>query len=425
MVNEDNLIIENIKSIARARGVKFDYVIESLVEAIKNGIKRKFGKEVESEVSVNKSTGEIRIFVVKKIVENVSEPKKEISLEEAHEKNPDYEIGDTFRITVAISDLGRTAIESVKQTLTQRVSEAERSRIMAEYEKKMGEIVKGIVKVVSRNEVLVDLGPVEATIPSYGMMRSEHYRLDSPIRAVVSNVDRAQWGPKIILSRTDPKFLERLLFYEIPEVKEGIIQVIRIVREPGVRAKVAVQTLDPKIDPIGACVGYRGSRIQSIVKELSGERIDIIQWSKEPNLQVSRSLSPARIKEVVIVDEGHVLAVVPDDDYSKAIGKNGVNVDLASKLCEVEIEIKKETEFEKDLKEKKLAEVKVEGVAELDPDLKKLMAEKGYSNILSVLKAPVEELKFLLKLDDDGVEKLLKILEQKEEKEEADAKEGS
>jgi len=425
MVNEDNLIIENIKSIARARGVKFDYVIESLVEAIKNGIKRKFGKEVESEVSVNKSTGEIRIFVVKKIVEDVSEPKKEISLEEAHEKNPDYEIGDTFRITVAISDLGRTAIESVKQTLTQRVSEAERSRIMAEYEKKMGEIVKGIVKVVSRNEVLVDLGPVEATIPSYGMMRSEHYRLDSPIRAVVSNVDRAQWGPKIILSRTDPKFLERLLFYEIPEVKEGIIQVIRIVREPGVRAKVAVQTLDPKIDPIGACVGYRGSRIQSIVKELSGERIDIIQWSKEPNLQVSRSLSPARIKEVVIVDEGHVLAVVPDDDYSKAIGKNGVNVDLASKLCEVEIEIKKETEFEKDLKEKKLAEVKVEGVAELDPDLKKLMAEKGYSNILSVLKAPVEELKFLLKLDDDGVEKLLKILEQKEEKEEADAKEGS
>jgi len=425
MANEDNLIIESIKSIARARGVKFDYVIESLVEAIKNGIKRKFGKEVESEVSVNKSTGEIRIFVVKKIVENVSEPKKEISLEEAREKNSDYEIGDIFRTSVAISDLGRTAIESVKQTLTQRVSEAERSRIIAEYEKKIGEIVKGIVKVVSRNEVLVDLGPVEATIPSYGMMRSEHYRLDSPIRAVVSNVDRAQWGPKIVLSRTDPKFLERLLFYEIPEVKEGLIQVIKIVREPGVRAKVAVQTLDPKIDPIGACVGYRGSRIQSIVKELSGERIDIIQWSKEPNLQVSRSLSPARIKEVVICDEGHVIAVVPDDDYSKAIGKNGVNVDLASKLCEVEIEIKKETEYEKDLKEKKLAEIGIEGVAELDPDLKKLMVEKGYSNILSVLKAPVEELKFLLKLDDDGVEKLLKILEQKEEKEEVDAKESS
>ncbi len=425
MTNEDNLIIESIKSIARARGVKFDYVIESLVEAIKNGIKRKFGKEVESEVSVNKSTGEIRIFVVRKIVENVSEPKKEISLEEAREKNPDYEIGDVFRIPVAISDLGRTAIESVKQTLTQRVSEAERSRIIAEYEKKIGEIVKGIVKVVSRNEVLVDLGPAEATIPSYGMMRSEHYRLDSPIRAVVSNVDRAQWGPKIILSRTDPKFLERLLFYEIPEVKEGLIQVIRIVREPGVRAKVAVQTLDPKIDPIGACVGYRGSRIQSIVKELSGERIDIIQWSKEPNLQVSRSLSPARIKEVAIIDEGHVVAVVPDDDYSKAIGKNGVNVDLASKLCEVEIEIKKETEYEKDLKEKKLAEIEIETVVELDPDLKKLMAEKGYSNILSVLKAPVEELKFLLKLDDDGVEKLLKILEQREEKEGVDVKEGS
>ncbi len=414
MVNEDNLIIENIKSIARARGVKFDYVIESLAEAIKNGVKRKFGKEVESEVSVNKSTGEIRIFVVKNIVENVEDPKREISLEEAKQKNPDYNVGDIFRIPLALSDLGRTAIESVKQTLTQRVSEAERSRIMAEYEKKIGEIIKGIVKVVSRNEVLVDLGPVEATIPSYGMMRNEHYRLDSPIRAVVSNVDRAQWGPKIILSRTDPKFLERLMFYEIPEIKEGLVQVIRIVREPGVRAKVAVQTLDQKIDPIGACVGYRGSRIQSVVKELSGERIDIIQWSKEPNLQVSRSLSPARIKEVVTLDENHVLAVVPDDDYSKAIGKNGVNVDLASKLCEVDIEIKKESEYEVELEEKKLAEIKIEDVADLDSDLKKLMIEKGYSNILSVLKAPVEELKFLLKLDDDAVEKLLEVLAPKE-----------
>lgn len=414
MVNEDNLIIENIKSIARARGVKFDYVIESLAEAIKNGVKRKFGKEVESEVSVNKSTGEIRIFVVKNIVENVEDPKREISLEEAKQKNPDYNVGDIFRIPVALSDLGRTAIESVKQTLTQRVSEAERSRIMAEYEKKIGEIIKGIVKVVSRNEVLVDLGPVEATIPSYGMMRNEHYRLDSPIRAVVSNVDRAQWGPKIILSRTDPKFLERLMFYEIPEIKEGLVQVIRIVREPGVRAKVAVQTLDQKIDPIGACVGYRGSRIQSVVKELSGERIDIIQWSKEPNLQVSRSLSPARIKEVVTLDENHVLAVVPDDDYSKAIGKNGVNVDLASKLCEVDIEIKKESEYEVELEEKKLAEIKIEDVADLDSDLKKLMIEKGYSNILSVLKAPIEELKFLLKLDDDAVEKLLEVLAPKE-----------
>lgn len=403
MANEGNLIIENIKSIARARGVKFDYVIESLAEALKNGVKRKFGKGVESEVSVNKSTGEIKIFIVKKIVEEVSDPDKEISLEEAQAKDANYKIGDDFRILIPISDLGRTAIESVKQTLTQRVSEAERNRIMAEYEKKVGEIVKGIVKVVSRNEVLVDLGPVEAVIPPYGMMRTEHYRLDFPIRAVVSRVDRAQWGPKIILSRTDPKFLERLLFYEIPEIKDGLIQVIKIVREPGVRAKVAVQTLDPKIDPIGACVGYRGSRIQSIVKELSGERIDVIQWSKESNLQISRSLSPARIKEVISLGEGHVLAVVPDDDYSKAIGKNGVNVDLASKLCEVEIEIKKVSEYEKDLKEKELSKIKIEDIDGLSSKLKKLMIEKGYTNVLTVLKAPTEELKFLLKLDDDGV----------------------
>jgi N utilization substance protein A len=420
MANQDNLIIESMKSIARARGVKFDYVIESLSDAIKNGVKRKFGKAVEAEVAVNKSTGEIRIFIVKKVVENVVDSSIEISEEDARQKKPDYKAGDDFRIPIDISELGRTAIESVKQTLTQRVSEAERNRIMAEYEKKVGEIVKGIVKVVSRNEVLVDLGPVEATIPFYGIMKSEHYRLDSPIRAVVSRVDRAQWGPKIILSRTDPKFLERLLFYEIPEVKDGLIQIVKIVREPSVRAKVAVQTLDPKIDPIGACVGYRGSRIQSIVKELSGERIDIIQWSKEPNLQISRSLSPAKIKEVISISEGHVLTIVPNDDYSKAIGKNGVNVDLASRLCEVEIEIKKESEYEKELGEKRLATIKIETIEGLAADLKKRMIEKGYTNVLSVLKAPVEELKFLLKLNDKKVEEILEILRPEEKTENAE-----
>ena len=410
MANEDNLITEGMKSIARARGVKFDYVIESFTEALKNGVKRKFGKGVESEVSVNKSTGEIRIYTLKKVVDSVQDPDKEIGFDDARKEKPTIAVGDDFRQHIPIADLGRTAIESVKQTLTQRVSEAERNRIMTEYDKKVGEIVKGIVKVVSRNEILVDLGPTEATIPSYGIMRSEHYRLDSPIRAVVSRVDRAQWGPKIILSRTDSKFLERLLFYEIPEIKDGLIQVIRVVREAGVRAKVAVQTLDLRIDPIGACVGYRGSRIQSIVKELSGERIDIILWSKEPSLQVSRGLSPAKIKEVITIDDNHVLAVVADEDYSKAIGKNGVNVDLASRLCAVEIEIKKLSEYEQELKEKELAKINIQDVKELKPAMRKMMKEKGYSNVLAVLKAPVEELKFLLKLDDEGVENILATL---------------
>jgi N utilization substance protein A len=414
MADETKLIIESMKAVARARGVKFDYVIQSLSEAIASGVKRKFGKNTESEVSVNKSTGDIKIYITKKIVENVTDPETEISLEEAQQKKATYKSGDVFRTPISISDLGRTAIEMVKQTLTQKVSEAERNRILTEYEKKIGEIVKGIVKVVSRNEILVDLGPVEAVIPNYGIMRTEHYRLDSPIRAVVHRVDRAQWGPKIILSRTDPKFLERLLFYEIPEIKDSIIQVIKIVREPGVRAKVAVQTIDPKIDPIGACVGYRGSRIQSVVKELSGERIDIIQWSKEPTIQVSRSLSPAKVKQVIPIADGHVLAVVPDDDYSKAIGKNGVNVDLASRLCEVDIEIKKVSEYEKEMKEKDLAELKIKDAKGLSPKLKKALIEKGYTNLLAVIKAPVDELKFLLSLDDDEVNKLLETVKPKE-----------
>ena len=410
MANEDSAIIENMKTIARSRGVKFDYVVDSLAEAVKSGIKRKYGKGVESEVVVNKSTGEIKINIVRKVVENVTDKDKEIALEEALLKNPDYKIGDDYRIPVSISELGRTAIDSVKQALTQRISEAERNRILAEYEKKVGEIVKGIVKVVSRNEILVDLGPVEATIPSYGMMRIEHYRIDSPIRAVVSKVDRVQWGPKIILSRTDPQFLQRLLFYEIPEVKDGLINVIKIVREPGVRAKIAVQTTDPKIDPIGACVGYRGSRIQSIVKELSGERIDVIQWSKDQNLQVSRSLSPAKVKEIINIGEGHIMAIVPDDDYSKAIGKNGVNVDLASRLTGVEIEIKKVSEYEKELADKALAGTPIDGIKGIGKELKATLIEKGYTNALSIIKASADELKTLLDIDDEQLGKLLKAV---------------
>ncbi len=423
MANEDNLIIESIKTIARTRGVKYDYVIDSLAEAIKSGLRKKFGKGTEAEVSVNKSTGEIKIALIKKVVEVVKDPEKEISLQDALTKR-DCKIGDEIRIPVALSELGRTAIESVKQALTQRISEAERTRIMGEYEKKIGEIVKGIIKVVSRNEVLVDLGPVEATIPSYGLMKTEHYRLDSPIRAVVAAVEKAHWGPRIILSRTDPRFLERLLYYEIPEIKEGLIQIIKIVREPGVKAKVAVQTIDPKIDPVGACVGYRGSRIQSIVKELSGEKIDVVQWSKDLNLLVSRALSPAKVKEVVTVSEGNIIAVVPDEDYSKAIGKNGVNVELASKLIGVHIEIKKASEYEKEIQEKILTETKIEDIEGLTTELKKLLIEKGYTNVLSVLKATPDELKLLLSLDDAGVNELLEKLRPKEEQK-GDAPEGS
>lgn len=421
MANDVKMIIENMKTVARARGVKFDYVMESLEEAIQSGMKRKFGKNTVAEVSINKSTGDIRIFIVKRVVDNVNDPETEISVAEARQKNPDHKSDDVYRIPVDIGDMGRTAIEMVKQTLTQKVSEAERNRILAEYEKKVGEIVKGIVKVVSRNEILVDLGPVEAVIPGYGIMRSEHYRLDSPIRAVVHRVDRAQYGPKIVLSRTDPKFLERLLFYEIPEIKDGTIHVAKIVREPGVRAKLAVQTIDPKVDPIGACVGYRGSRIQSVVKELSGERIDVIQWSKEPTIQVSRSLSPAKVKQVITIGENRVLAIVPDDDYSKAIGKNGVNVDLASRLCEVEIEIKKVSEYEKEMKEKELAAMNIEDVDGLPAKLKKSLIDKGYSNILAVISAPVDELKFLLGLDDEAVQQMLDTLRPKDGKELADA----
>ncbi len=400
-------ILEALTHIARARGVKYDYVIESLKEAIIIGARKKLGKDIEVEVSVNKNTGEIRISIIKKVVEIVENPALEIELEKAQAGKPNIKVGDDFRISMGLEDLGRGIIDTIKQSLVHKVREAEKDRLFDEYQKKIGEIVKGIIKVVGRNEIIVDLGPVEAVIPSFGMIKNEYYRLDSPIKAIVLRIEKAAFGPKIILSRTDPAFLAKLLKIEIPEIRDGIIEVVKVVRAPGVRAKVAVQSKDPNIDPVGACIGFRGSRIQSVVKELGKERIDVIQWNEDPDILISQSFAPARVKEVVKIDERNARAIIPDDDYSKAIGKGGINVELVSELVGIHIELRKDSENELEKKEQSLAKISIKSVDEIDENLKKQLVDRGYTNILSVLKAPIEELKFLLGKEEEEVKELL------------------
>ncbi len=400
-------ILDALTQIARTRGVKYDYVIESLKEAIKAGARKKLGEDLEVEVMVNKASGEIRIFIIKKVVEEVEDGTVEIELNEARKIRPNVKVDEELRIPISLDDLGRGIIETIKQSLVHKVREAEKDRLYEEYQKKVGEIVKGIIKVVGRNEIIVDLGPVEGTIPSYGLIKNEYYRLDSPIRVIVLKVEKATFGPKIILSRTDPAFLAKLLQIEIPEIREGLIDVVKVVRSPGVRAKVAVTSKDPTIDPVGACIGFRGSRIQSVVKELGKERIDVIQWSDDPLILVSRGLAPAQVKEVVKVDERNVLAIIPDEDYSKAIGKGGVNIDLVSQLVGLHIDLKKESEYETEKQEALLAKIPIKSLSNIDEQLKKQFIERGYSNVLAVLKAPVDELMFLLGKSREEIEELL------------------
>lgn len=401
-------ILEALTHIARARGVKYDYVIESLKEAIKTGARKRFGKDLEVEVSINKSTGEIRINIMKKVVEEVENPDLEVSLVEAQLAKASLKVGDEFRIPIGLEDLGRGIIDTIKQSLVHKVREAEKDRLLDEFQKKIGEIVKGTIKVVSRNEIIVDLGVTEGVIPGYGAIKSEYYRLDAPIKAIVLKVEKSNFGPRIILSRTDPAFLIKLLFIEIPEIRDGTIEVVKVVREPGVRAKVGVQSKDASIDPVGACIGFRGTRIQSILNEFQKkERIDVIQWSTDSNVLISRSLAPARVKEVVNIDEHTALAIIPDEDYSKAIGKGGVNIDLVSDFVGRHVDLKKASEFETEKQEAVLATISVKSIPDIDETLKKQLIDRGYTSVLSILKAPVEELRFLLGKDEAEVKELL------------------
>ncbi len=400
-------VLEALTQIARARGVRYDYVIESLKEAISTGAKKKFGKDIEVEVLVNKASGDIRISIVKKVVEDVVNESLEIGLDEARKEKPGAAVGDEFRTLIILDDLGRGIIDTIKQSLVHKVREAEKDRLYDEYQKRVGELAKGIIKVVGRNEIVVDLGPVEASIPSFGIVKNEYYRLDGPIKAIVLRVEKSTFGPRIILSRTDPAFLSKLLTIEIPEIRDGLIEVVKVVRAAGVRAKVAVASKDKSIDPVGACIGFRGTRIQSVVKELGKERIDVIQWSDDPMVLIERGLSPARVKEVIRIDDRTVKAIIPDDDYSKAIGKGGVNVDLVSELAGVHIDLKKESEFEIEKKEAELAKIPMKDLEGVDDELKQQLINRGYTSVLSVVKATAEELVFLLGKSQEEVKELI------------------
>ena len=332
-----------IEQIVKEKGIDRQVVLEAMEQAVLTAANKKYRNTRELEARYNADTGEVELFEFVTVVDEVLDSYKEISMEEAREIDPDVEIGDSLGEKLDASGFTRIAAQTAKQVIIQKVREAERETIFNEYSDRQWEIITGMVRRFEKGDLLIDLGRAEAILPSKEQMPREVYRPGDRIRAIITDIRMTTKGPQIILSRTHPSMLAKLFAAEVPEVAEGIVEINAIVRDPGSRTKLAVSSNDPDVDPVGACVGMRGSRVQNVVSELRGEKIDIIPWSEDIARFACNALSPAQVSKVFVDEENRTLEViVADDQLSLAIGKRGQNVSLAARLTGCRIDIKSE-----------------------------------------------------------------------------------
>jgi len=379
-----------IEQVSRDKGIDFYVLVKTLEEALRSAVKKKFGNKIDIEIQYNEESGELEVFQFKNVVETITDPDFEISLEEGRKLDPECEMGDSLGTKMDTTTFGRIAAQSAKQVIIQKLKAAERSVVYQNFIGRKGEIVNGIVQRVSRNEIIVNLGQAEAVLPKREQIPNETYRRGDRIRAYILKVHDESRGPQIVLSRTHPEFLINLFKTEVPEISEGMVSVIGAAREAGSRGKIAVRSNDPDIDPVGACVGIKGSRVQSVVQELKGEKIDIIPWHIDPAKFVCNALAPAEISRVIIDEVNHVMeVVVPDDSLSIAIGKQGQNVRLASKLSGWHLDVISEKRYNERLQLGFASLMDLPGMTE---PLANLLFEKGYFSTEDVSKALPEEL---------------------------------
>jgi len=337
---------EAFNNLIREKRIDKSVLMETLTAGFSSAVKKKYGATAEVEVTEDEK-GTLSLYLLKEVVAEVENPGSEMTVEEAREFTKKPKVGDAIRIYVPFSDFGRNAIQIAKQILMQKIREFERERVFEEYKDRIGEVVSGSVQQIDRNGILVNLGNAEATMPKKEQIRRERYNQGSSIRACITKVDKEAKGAMITLSRTSPDFLKKLFSQEVPEIYEGIIEIKSVAREAGGRSKIAVYSRDDRVDAVGACVGMKGSRVQAVVNELSGERIDIVPYNDEISGFVSRALSPAKIASVrVDMEAKGVLVVVEEDQLSLAIGKDGQNVRLASKLTGWQIDLITSRELE-------------------------------------------------------------------------------
>lgn len=346
-VDSSELIIA-LDELEKEKGIKKEYVLESIEAALVTAYKRNFDVNSDNvKITLNKETGETHVYEELEVVENVEDDKTQISLEDARKLDSKLEIGDTVHKELMPKNFGRIAAQTAKQVIVQRIREASREIIFNEFSEKKGEIVSGLVQKVDKNIVVLDLGKIEGIMPLKEQIPTETYHVNQKLRACVASVEKGIKGStQIIVSRANNDFLRKLFELEIPEIYEGLIEIKSVSRDPGKRCKVAVYSPNENIDPVGSCVGQKGIRIQNIINELNGEKIDVIEWHEDPSTFIAEALLPAKVMAVdVREEEKFAQVIVPDDQLSLAIGKSGQNVRLAAKLTNWKIDIKSESQF--------------------------------------------------------------------------------
>ena len=362
MATTTNPLLQQIDAIAKEKGVEPEIIISAVQDALEAAARKKFKSEA-LRARFNTETGQLELYAVKKIVDEVTDASTQISLSEAQQLyGEEAEVDMEIEFPRPTEDLGRIAAQTAKQVIFQKVREAERENVYGEYSQRVGEVVSGTVKRFENGDIIIEFGRVEAQLPRKEQSRAENYTAGDRVRAVIRGVNRSAKGPQIVLSRTDPALLIKLFEQEVPEIYDGTVMIRGAVREAGDRAKVAVYSRERDVDPVGACVGMKGTRVQSIIRELRGEKIDIVEWSEDPILFVTNAISPAKVQRVSIVDDAERVmeVVVEDKQLSLAIGKKGQNVRLAAKLTGWKIDIKSE--------EEKRREVEIQlGALEIEP----------------------------------------------------------
>jgi N utilization substance protein A len=405
-----------IEQMGKDKGIDKEVIIEALESAILTAARKKLGAKVELESKYNEEAGELEVFQFMTVVEKVLDPETQISLELARrELDEEAEPGDSLGMRIDAASFGRIAVQTAKQIIIQKVKDAERDKIYDEYKDKKGQIASGFVQRFEGGSIIVNLGRAEAVIPPSEQIHRETYKRGDRIRAYIVDVKKISKGPQIVLSRTHPGFLRALFEVEVPEISEGFIEIVNVAREPGNRTKISVRTLDKDIDPVGACVGMRGSRVQSVVQELKGEKIDIVPYSEDAVKYICSALSPAKVSKVFMYeDEKSMEVIVPDDQLSLAIGKSGQNVRLAVRLTGWKIDVKNESMLQKQAEDGPKALMKI---PDLDEATAELLFKEGYKSVSALSSADPEALRAIPGMDAEKVQGIIEKASQAMEKE--------
>jgi N utilization substance protein A len=418
----NNELIAILNYMEKERGIDREVLIEAVEFALQSAARKSAPSDEELRVAIDRESCDIKAYAKRVVVDTPTAAGDEITLKQAQQTNPEAKVGDQIEIEVTPANLGRIAAQTAKQAITQRIRQAERELVFDEYKDRVGDIVSGAVRQFNRSDIIIDLGRAEALLPSRERVPTEEYQIGDRVRAYVVSVQNNQTGPAIMLSRSHPDFVRRLFELEVSEISDGIVEIMGIAREPGYRTKIAVVSHDPKVDPVGACVGMRGMRVKNIVRELSGEKIDIIRWSEDVKTYVTNALSPARLAKVDIhdTDEDRVIHVIADpDQLSLAIGKRGQNVRLSAKLIGWKIDIHKD---ESAISFEEKVSLAIEHLAEIDgvtPEMAQALVGAGFLTPEGILAAEAQDLAEMLDIGIAEAKALYAAVEAKQQDTEA------